>query len=190
MADPVPIAPEDFAGLFDQFYPRLRRYLHRRVGPALAEDLAAQTFAEALRSARYPGRAAAGPWLYGIAHNLLRGHRRAEQRQLRAYARSGVDPVAELDVDALAARADAARLGPRLAATLARLRAKDREVLLLFAWEGLGYAEIAAALDIPVGTVRSRLSRSRKRVRDELAGALPHLTEHAKNIVGGSHERA
>jgi RNA polymerase sigma factor (sigma-70 family) len=183
VADPAPIAPEDFAGLFDQYYPRLRRYLHRRVGPALAEDLAAQTFTEALRSReRYPGRAAAGPWLYGIAHNLLRGHRRAEERQLRAYARTGVDPAAELDVDALAERADAASLGPRLAATLARLRAKDREVLLLFAWEGLGYAEIAAALDIPIGTVRSRLSRCRQRVRDELAGATPQI----RNVVGGS----
>jgi DNA-directed RNA polymerase specialized sigma24 family protein len=69
--------------------------------PGPAEDLAAQTFSEALRSrARYPGRAAAGPWLYGIAHNLLRGHRRAEERQLRAYARTGVDPAAELDVEA------------------------------------------------------------------------------------------
>jgi RNA polymerase sigma-70 factor (ECF subfamily) len=180
--------PEEFAALFDQYYPRLHRYLHRRVGPALAEDLAAQTFAEALRSrGRYPGRADAAPWLYGIAHNLLRGHRRAEQRQLRAYARTGIDPATELDTDAVADRADAASLGPRLAATLARLRAKDREVLLLFAWEGLGYQEIADALGIPVGTVRSRLSRSRKRVRDQLAGAVHTPTT---DFIGGSRERA
>lgn len=182
MAERAPIAAGDFAALFDQFYPRLRRYLHRRVGATLAEDLAAQTFSEALRSAGYPGRAAAGPWLYGIAHNLLRGHRRSEERQLRAYARTGVDPATELDVDAVAERADAASLGPRLAATLARLRPVDREILLLFAWEGLGYAEIAAALDIPIGTVRSRLSRCRQRVRDELADAMPQTSD----IAGGS----
>lgn len=159
--------PEEFAELFDRYYAHLHRYLHRRVGRELADDLAAQTFAEALRSrGRYdPGGAGPGPWLFGIAHNLLRAHRRQEERQLRAFARTGVDPVVAVDTDAIAARVDAASSGPRLAAALARLRPRDREVLLLFAWAGFGYQEIADALGIPTGTVRSRLSRTRRRLR-------------------------
>ena len=66
-------------------------------------------------------------------------------------------------------RLDALAAGPVLAAALADLRSDEREVLLLFAWADLGYEEIAAALGIPTGTVRSRLSRARRRVRELLA---------------------
>jgi RNA polymerase sigma-70 factor (ECF subfamily) len=129
-----------FADLFRRQYPALHRYLRRRVGPALAEDLAAQTFAEAYRHrGRFDGtRPSAVPWLHGIAHNLLRQHRRQEVRQLRAYARSGVDPAVSDLADGAAARVDAAGQGPRLAAALAPLARRERDVLLLFAWAGRG----------------------------------------------------
>lgn len=167
----------EFAALFDDHYPRLHRYLHRRVGPDLADDLASETFAEAIRRRdRYdPRRGAPGPWLYGIAHILLARHRRTERRQLAAYARTGVDPLARAEDDEAVSRADAATQGPALARALAGMSGRDRDVLLLFALADFGYADIAQALAMPVGTVRSKLHRSRRRLRAALgASAGPH----------------
>jgi RNA polymerase sigma factor (sigma-70 family) len=119
------------------------------------------------RRGRYDlARPDARPWLDGIAANLLRRHRRREARRLRAHAREAGRALAHRDEPD--ERLDAAASGPRLAAALARLPAHQREVLLLVAWGGLGYEEVAGALDVPVGTVRSRLSRARERVRREI----------------------
>jgi len=113
--------------------------------------------------------------LYGIAANLLRRHRRTEGRRLRAYARHAGQP--QDGWDEADERLDSLAAGPQLARALASLRPDQREVLLLFAWADLGYEEIARALDVPVGTVRSRLSRARERVRDELASSRDDATE-------------
>lgn len=86
---------------------------------------------------------------------------------LRAYARSGVDPVLSADDDALA-RADAALRQRELAAALAELRPRDREILLLRAWAELSDAEIAAALSLPLGTVKSRLHHTREHLKNRL----------------------
>ncbi len=86
-----------------------------------------------------------------------------------AYARSGVDPVSEGGFEAADDRVDARAAGPALAWALAALKPWDREVLLLHAWADLTYQEIADALSIPVGTVRSRLARARGRVRELLS---------------------
>ena len=104
--------------LFDRHYPALHRYLRRRIGADVADDLAAQTFAVAMHGRRRydADRAEPGPWLWGIAHNLLREHCRSEERPLLAYARTGVDPVQPAEADEAVARADAAGLAPRLAA--------------------------------------------------------------------------
>src|SRR5262249_51937780 len=82
-----------------------------------------------------------------------------ERRQWRAYARTGVDPLAG-DEPAVDERLDAAAAARGLAAALGAMSARDREVLLLYAWAELGYQEIASALGIPVGTVRSRMNRA------------------------------
>jgi RNA polymerase sigma factor (sigma-70 family) len=161
--------PEAFVTLFERHFREIHRYLARRVGAEPADDLAAEVFAQAFRvRARYRAETAdARPWLYGIAANLLFKHRRGEARRLRALARSR--PAAdELDLDGAHARADAAALGPRVAAALRAMEPRDREVLLLFAWAELTYTEIATALAIPTGTVRSRLNRARARMRREL----------------------
>jgi RNA polymerase sigma-70 factor (ECF subfamily) len=163
--------PAMFSEIFDRHHAELYRYLRRRVGPGLAADLAADTFVTAFarRGAYRPQSTDARPWLYGIAHNLLRNHLRHEQRQLAAYARHGAEPVA--DAGALAefsmadARADAAAVRAELARILAGMPARDRDVLLLFAWADMSYAEVAQALHIPVGTVRSRLNRARRQLR-------------------------
>jgi RNA polymerase sigma-70 factor (ECF subfamily) len=163
------VEPAAFAAIFDRHHDAIHAYLRRRLDAAIAEELAAETFARALHGvARYDhGRADALPWLYGIAANLARRHRRTELRRLRAYARTGHDPLADEHADA-PARLDAAAAGPRLAAALAALKADDREALLLLAWADLRYDEIAVALGIPVGTVRSRLHRARRVLRAHL----------------------
>ncbi len=163
--------PAAFGGIFDRHHAELYRYLRRRVGAGLAADLAAETFVTAFarRSAYRAETDDARPWLYGIAHNLLRNQLRAERRQLAAYARHGVDPLA--DPDAAVAfstadtRADSAAVSARLAQVLAAMPSRDRNVLLLYAWADMSYAEIGQAMNIPVGTVRSRLSRARRQLR-------------------------
>ena len=180
------VDPERFTEVFDRHFMPIHRYLHRRVGRQCADDLAAETFAEAFRSRdRYDGRPDARPWLYGIAANLLRRSARLERRQLFAYARSGVDPVVHADLDDADDRVDAAAQRRSLAGALASLRTPDREVLLLLAWADLTYEEIARALGIPVGTVRSRLHRGRRRLRELLAssGASP-LEDDAEGAHG------
>lgn len=179
--------PARFEAIFDRHFAEIDRYLARRVGAQLADDLVAETFVVAFRSrARYDANAPnARPWLYGIAANLLRRHWRTERRRLRAYARTGADPLTFAEFDEVERRLDALASGPALAAALAALKPRDREILLLFAWADLGYEEIATALTIPVGTVRSRLSRTRARVRNLLEPngqvAVERATERGSN---------
>lgn len=168
---PAPAVLDDLAGAFEQHGPRLFRYCAGRVGASAAEDVVAETFLVAHeRRHRYdPDLGPPAAWLFGIATNLLRRHRRTEVRAFRAYARTGADPlVVEEPADRVAALVDAAALIPRVAGVLAELPRRQREVLLLFAVAELGYAEIAAALGIPVGSVRSALHRARTRVRSAL----------------------
>jgi RNA polymerase sigma factor (sigma-70 family) len=155
--------PRAFVAVFDRHFDPIHRYLRRRVGKPIADDLASETFAQAFEHrGRFDGRSPdARPWLYGIAHNLLRHHYRDEERALRAYARTGVDPVH-------GPSEDAGLPGPELADALAGLSAGERDVLLLVAWAELEYSEVAEALGIPIGTVRSRLNRARARVRELL----------------------
>jgi len=166
--------PERFAALFDRHAPAVHRYLARRIGEA-ADDLLAETFLIAFRGRAGYREQGPGvrPWLYGIATNVLRRHQRQEVRRYRALARmagaeslspESLSPGADQAVD----RVDAQALRRQLAAALAGLQRRDRDVLLLTAWAELSYAEIAAVLAIPVGTVRSRLNRARRVTRDAL----------------------
>jgi RNA polymerase sigma-70 factor (ECF subfamily) len=174
--------PNAFGAIFDRHFGAVHRYLHRRAGRDLADELAAETFAVAFeRRASCRAHGSALPWLYGIATNLLRRRRRVERRRLRAYGRSGFDRWVAYEEDA-AARADTSALGARLARALAAMRARERDALLLFALADLSYEEIAVALDVPVGTVRTWLHRARAVARRELAptaGISPLPTEGA-----------
>jgi RNA polymerase sigma factor (sigma-70 family) len=159
-----------FAVLYDRHAPALFRYLTRRLGPTIAQDLLAETFLAAFRrrDSYDLSRPDARPWLYGIAGNLVRRHHRGEARMLSAYARTGIDPVTgPADEDSLD-RLSAASYEPALARALASLSARERDVVLLIAHAELNYEEVADALQIPVGTVRSRLSRARRRLRRHL----------------------
>lgn len=157
-----------FEAAFEAEFAFLHRYLARRLGSSVADDLAAETFAVAFRSwDRLDPERPVRPWLYGIAANLVRHHWRRERRMLRAYARTGVDSVFAEDDEAVE-RTDADARAQELAAALAELRHDEREILLLHAWADLSDSEIAAALGLPVGTVKSRLSRVRDRLRNQL----------------------
>jgi RNA polymerase sigma factor (sigma-70 family) len=167
--------PEHFACLFDRHAAAVHRYLGRRVGD-LADDLLSETFLIALRR-RGDYRAVhveVRPWLLGIATRVLQGHVRAEQRRYRALGRIAAEPpVSPEDAEALSDRLAAQALRGPFAIALAGLKARDRDVLLLFAWAQLSYEEIAAVLDVPVGTVRSRLNRARRQTRAALDAASP-----------------
>ena len=162
--------PNAFMEVVQRHQRVLYGYLARRFGTELAEEITAETFTRAFAQRdRYNREVVdARPWLFGIASNILRSHARSEARRLRAYARTGVDPHGSIDEDAATARADASHLGPTLARALAKLSAADRDALLMFAWADMSYEEIADALDVPIGTIRSRLNRARRIMRDAL----------------------
>ena len=159
-------APERFAAIFDRHYDAIHAYLARRVDVAHADDLASTTFTIAFERRRSfrPEATSARPWLYGIATNLLR-------EQWRANQRSGA-LVDRLQGDATHAGAvDSGDFDDELAAALTAIDPDQLTVLLLVAWEELSYAEVAEALAIPVGTVRSRLARAREQLTARLTTA-------------------
>ena len=161
--------PACFGELFDRHATLIFRYLVRRVGVDAAEPLLGDVFRVAFekRAAYEAERLSARPWLYGIATNLLAHHRRSEARRIAATARLlAKQGPADDPTDAVVSRLDAVELWPHVADALAGLPEGERDALLLDAWEELSYDEIATALDIPVGTVRSRLNRARRTLRE------------------------
>jgi RNA polymerase sigma factor (sigma-70 family) len=180
--------PAEFAVIFDRHYDAIAPYLGRRVDRPLADELASETFmrAFAAREAYDPGQLSARPWLYGIAIDLLRKHARGEERRWRAYARAVEHDQSGGGLEGADARVDAAALGAAVAAALGRLRDADREVLLLYALTDLDYEGIAIAVGAPVGTVRSRLHRARRRARAELGlneAAIPDMDARTERSV-------
>ncbi len=167
--------PEAFAALFDRYSAMLYRYVSRRLGPEVAEDLVGETFLVAFdRRRRYDlAQQDARPWLFGIVTKLVARHHRSEAARYRALRRSPVGETVESPDDEVAAMVSATAVRPLLAEALAALPRRDRDALLLFAWGDLSYEEVAQALGIPVGTVRSRLNRARRKVRAALGDANP-----------------
>jgi len=166
------------------------------VGPTLAQDLTSETFLQSFRGRGTfrAEQASALPWLYGIATNQVRGHLRSEQHRIKALGQVAGQKVLaqgadEHTDDALAAAATLQCLGRALAG----VTQEARDVLALVAVEGLSYEEVAAALDIPVGTVRSRLSRVRRDLRRAVAGSASPSSSHRplshSNAEGACHGR-
>jgi RNA polymerase sigma factor (sigma-70 family) len=163
--------PTRFGEIFDRHFEAIHGYLRRRAGLEIADEAASETFLTAfdLRGRFETSRPDARPWLFGIATNVLRNHRRREARELRAYLRVGIEATPD-GLDGTEARVDAAAWSGKLTEALLALRREEADVLLLFAWAELSYPEIAESLGVPIGTVRSRLARARVHVR-ELLGA-------------------
>ncbi len=166
--------PVAFAGIFDRHASALLQYLMRRVGPSDAEGLLGELFRVAFESrTRFDlSRSDARPWLYGIAANLVMKHHRTRARRDHALARLAIvgPDRSKSAFDELVVDADAnAALLAMICQAIDDLPDVDRELVLLYAWQELTYAEIAEAMGIPVGTVRSRLNRVRSTLR-ELTG--------------------
>ncbi|MFF3404420.1 RNA polymerase sigma factor [Streptomyces sp. NPDC002659] len=187
--------PEAFREVFKDHAQLVYRHAVRVTGDwALAQDIVSLTFLEAYRlreKLRDEGESPR-PWLMGIATNVLRNTARAARRHDRALARVPAKETVPDFADELVGRmADAEQLAAAQAA-LAQLRRSEREVFALCVWSGLGYAEAAEALGVPVGTVRSRLSRARARLRKLADIELKKSRnggERAEPVAGGGQVR-
>jgi RNA polymerase sigma-70 factor (ECF subfamily) len=175
--------PQVFATVFERHFWAIHDYLRRRLDRQLADELASQTFLVAFDRRRTDAR----PWLFGIATNLTRNHRRREVRELRAIAELTPDPL--VGIDGVESRIDAERMRGQLARALADLPPEEADVLLLLAWAELDQSEIAAALAIPVGTVKSRLSRACGRLQAGLGLVPPPENPAAVNSASPGGNR-
>ncbi len=159
--------PELFTAVYDRYLRDIYRYVAGRLDVQAADDIAAETFFVAFdqRDRFDPERGALRPWLFGIATNLVAGHRRKEARHYRALARAGVAPPADSHENRVVTSVAAQRLQPQLARALSALSPGERDVVLLVAVSELSHDEVAQALGISYGTVGSRLSRARKKLQ-------------------------
>lgn len=169
------IDPRAFETVFDRHFDAVLRFATGRIGSQDAADVVAETFARAFdRRHRFRlDRPSALPWLFGIAINVCRERARRSIRGRTATGRlaSPVDLQSESFESAVAERIDAERLRPDLIVALRSLSDAEYALLMLAAESDLTYSQMAATLSIPVGTVRSRLSRARARVRHSLTTA-------------------
>jgi RNA polymerase sigma factor (sigma-70 family) len=156
--------PEAFAEIYRRHQAPIVRYLRRRLGDAPAEDAATRVFMYAFtrRDAYVPVHPTALPWLYGIAAHVIADHHRSEGRRLRALERLASRREADQD------ETGEPGLPPVLVRALRKLPLADRETFLLVVLGELSYEETATALDVPVGTVRSRVARARSRLQHQL----------------------
>jgi RNA polymerase sigma-70 factor (ECF subfamily) len=155
------------ATLFRRHADAIYNYCFRRLGDwTTADELVSIVFLEAWRRRDVevqPGKVL--PWLYGIATNVVRNRRRSERRYAAALRRLPADPPTPDPADDAVVRADDERRMKRLLAWASRLPRHEQDVLALCVWSELSYEDAAAALGVPVGTVRSRLSRARAHLR-------------------------
>ena len=175
--------PDAFGDLFNEFAQRIYNYAYRLLGDwSAAEEVVSMTFLEAWRRRERiePTGSSLLPWLLGIATNHVRDFSRARRRYRAALSRLP-PPTAEPDFsEAVASRIDDDALLPAAQAALAGLRRSEREVVALCVDAELDYASAAAVLGVPIGTVRSRLSRARAKVRAQLErpDAEPRFRRH------------
>jgi RNA polymerase sigma-70 factor (ECF subfamily) len=153
-----------FGAVFDACAKSVYNHAFRLTGDwSTAEEVMAMTFLEAWRGrdSILPDGGSLRPWLLGIATNLARGLRRAARRHRTALARlAAADELPDFADDVSGRLDDVARI-KALHRALAELPGPELEVLALCVWSGVSYADAAEALHVPVGTIRSRLSRAR-----------------------------
>ena len=157
-----------FGVLFEEHARAVYNHAFRLTGNwSTAEEVVSLTFLEAwrLRSTIRPEGDSLLPWLLGIALNVARNVSRAARRQQAAMSRLPAAPDVPDFADELASRIDDAARLEVVRTALGALRRGERDVLALCVWSGLNYSEAAEALGVPVGTVRSRLSRARRKLQ-------------------------
>ncbi|MEU1805174.1 RNA polymerase sigma factor [Streptomyces sp. NPDC019937] len=159
---------EAFAELYEEHARSVYNHAFRLTGDwSVAEEVMGDTFLDAWRGREQlePGDGTLKPWLLGVATNKARNANRGLGRRLAFLARRPAPaPVADFAEEA-AGRIDDTRQLAAVREVYGRLRRGEQEVLALCVWSGLDYAQAAEAMGIPVGTVRSRLSRARARLR-------------------------
>ncbi|GAB6858341.1 RNA polymerase sigma factor [Microbacterium xylanilyticum] len=175
--------PEAFSEIFERHVRPVGGYIRRRVGADAVDDALSETFLIAFqrRSSFDPSVDSALPWLLGIATRVVKSHRAAEARQWRSFQASAgsaehANHAHATADDPLDADAAVRALVPRIEA----LHARDRDALLLYAWADLTYEQIAEALGVPVGTVRSRLNRVCRKLAPPGSHSATRLTWIAK----------
>ena len=175
--------PHRFEAVFDRYHRVIHEYLARSAGPERADEWAGEVFVAAFSArVRYdPALGSVRAWLFGIAANVRHTRARSDRRGRQAWTRVALEPDAwdgglELAEEGL----DYGRRLAWVAKFLRELSDIDRDVLVLFAWGELTYPEIAQALGIEVGTVRSRLSRARAHLRELIAASGEVLDESGK----------
>jgi RNA polymerase sigma-70 factor (ECF subfamily) len=175
--------PHRFEAVFDQYHRVIYDYLARSVGPDLADEHAGDVFVAAFSARiRYdPALGTVRAWLFGIAANVRHTRARSERRRRSAWDR--VAPERDSYEGGLEVAEEGLDYGRRLAWVAEYLRElsdTDRDVIVLYAWGELTYPEIAQALGIEVGTVRSRLARARGRLRELISSSGEVLDESGK----------
>jgi RNA polymerase sigma-70 factor (ECF subfamily) len=152
------VTPARFEAVAAEVWEPLQRYLRRRADHATAEDVLGDVLLVMWRRRDAVPEGAELPWAYGVARGCLANARRTDERRLRLVRRLESEPVALPSDD------------PDLDEALARLRPEDRELLRLWAWEGLEPREIAVVLGLTSNAVSIRLHRAKDKLRKDLVG--------------------
>lgn len=155
------------AAVFRAHLDAIYNYCYRRTGSwSVAEDLTSTVFLEVWNSRRRVVELDGSvlPWLYGVAANVCRNHLRSQRRGAAAITRLPVPEQTHHDLDVVD-QLNNDRRAARVLDQLSQLPLADQDVFVLVCWEELSYAQAALALDIPIGTVRSRLARVRRTLR-------------------------
>ena len=171
--------PEAFGELYQRHARAVFAFCARRTGDiALAEDLTSVVFLEAWRRRRSVALSgtSALPWLLGTANNVVRNQRRSLRRHRAALLRLPTDSASPSREDEAIARIDAQRTLSAALSAVDRLPAKQQDAVNLVLWSGLSYEEAALVLGVPIGTVRSRISRARTTLGESLAPQ-PNITK-------------
>lgn len=156
-----------FGAIYDRHCDAIFRFLGRRVDSReLAEDLLSTVFLEAWRCRRRArlDNGSPLPWLFGIARMILRRNARTAHRARRAFARLPAEHVQPDHADSVAEALDREADARRVLVAFRQLRKIDQDVIELCLWQALDHPSVALALGVPVGTVKSRLSRARARL--------------------------
>lgn len=165
----LPSDEAKFRQLFESHHEAIQRYCVRRLDPDRANDAVAEVFLVAWRRLDAVGEAAALPWLYGVARNVVRHFYRSQGRHRALVARAAA-------IDPPAAPGPATQLIRReedeeLTRALGKLRDSDRELLQLKLWEELSHSEIGRVLGITAHAVDMRYRRALKRLASTLHAA-------------------
>ncbi|MEX0992237.1 MAG: sigma-70 family RNA polymerase sigma factor [Actinomycetota bacterium] len=168
---------EAFGQIFDRYSETVYNFCFRRCGSwSQAEDLTSSVFLQAWmrRGEVHPTSDTLRPWLIGVSINVLRNWSRTERRARARLVRASTRAAAVPDfADDLVGRLDDERWAMRVLGVFEHLPRDDQDILSLAAWGNLSYEEIGEVLALPLGTVRSRLSRARRRLT-ELAERYGH----------------